>query len=344
MFFTRLTIPLIGLLLIAAGIWISVLALTAPVPVTPDALPDHDYIPEIRKLMAEKKFSEAKILAEDADTPEARQLLEICDAELKSVQKRVLRSIKAFISGNPGCSVEEAGAALVSDMLMYGDIRDLVQQGYYKVSGKETDPLIAALAAAGLLTEFVDAADWLPALTKALRRMGAITDKFAGVLVTQLKKSAKAGKLTPEAKNVFSGMKTLYDKGGFLRTRAVIAAARNSDDIAHAAKLMEKAPGATHLIARSAGEKAPEVMEKLVKENASASYLKRLARKGPAGITLFWRGAKSIQKGNPQAFIRQLALLWGAKIHLLSLALVLAGLILNLKTVKLLSKRRRAHG
>jgi hypothetical protein len=344
MFLTRFTIPLLGILLIAAGISISYLAVTAPLPMTLDSLPDHDYCNEIRKLMAAEKYGEARILAEDVNTPEALTLLRQCDAELKPVHKRLWRAAKAFATGSPGNSIEEAGAALLSDMIMYGDIRDLVLQGYYKVTGRETDPFVAALAGAGLLTEFIDSVDWLPALSKALRRTGAISDNLAKILLEQLKISKKAGKLTPEARSAFGSLKTIFEKGGFIRTRQIIKSAQNCNDIANAGKLMKRSTEATHLIARSAGKNAPEVMEKLVKQNATPAYLKKLALKGPAGITLFLRSAKTVRKGNFQAFIQQLARLWGAKIHLLSLALILAGTAMNSKTIINIYRKIPKHG
>ena len=85
-------------------------------------------------------------------------------------------------------------------------------------------------------------------------------------------------------------------------------------------------------------------MEKLVKQNATPAYLKKLALKGPAGITLFLRSAKTVRKGNFQAFIQQLARLWGAKIHLLSLALILAGTAMNSKTIINIYRKIPKHG
>ena len=334
----KLLIPFIGLLLIIAGIASAVVIWDTPPPITLDSLPNHDYITEVRKLMEAGRYAEAKVLCEDLDTPEAKELLRQCDAEIKPIRKRIWRSVKAFASGSPGHSIEEAGAALISDMVMYGDIRDLTLQGYYKVSGKETDPLIAALAGAGLLTEFIDAVDWLPALTKALRRAGAISDSLGKVMLDLLKKSRKAGKLSPETKTLFGGIKTIFEKGGFIRTCKITKHARNTADIANAAKLMKASPDATHLIARSAGKNAPEVMEKLAKGRVDPTYLEKLALKGPAGITLVLRGAKAIKKKNVQTLLQALTRQYGAGMYLLPLALISTGLLMNFRTIKLLGK------
>ena len=64
---------------------------------------------------------------------------------------RAYRAGKGFVVGE-GTSIEELGGAVVSDFLLWGDIRDLAKQGYYKIKGKETDPVVAGLAAVGVLT------------------------------------------------------------------------------------------------------------------------------------------------------------------------------------------------
>lgn len=136
---------------------------------------DYNYVPDIKELKAEGKLSEAlemaRFVIRHPDMPgqeQAKQLEEELERELTSLWGRAKRATKGFVVGG-GNSIEELGGGIASDMLVYGDIRDLVKQGYYRVTGKETDPVIVALAGLGLLTEFVDAADWAPAVLKAFR-------------------------------------------------------------------------------------------------------------------------------------------------------------------------------
>lgn len=334
--FLRIT----GLLLIAAGIYSLFVLLTLPPSAEEvlDRLPDYDFTVEARRLMAQKRFGEAKILCQDIienDLPgreSAEIIVRMCGEKLKSVKVRLLRAAEAFVTGNPGESVEEAGSAVISDMLMYGDIRDLVMQGYYKVTGKETDPYVAAFAAAGLATELIDAADWLPSLFKALRRSGSISDKMARGILDVLRFNAGRGKRTLQ---FCTDVKDIYRKGGFLRTKTVFKNLGKADDVADAARVMRKTPSAAHLVSRAAGNHSADVFRKLAADNASPSFLRKLLCKGPNGVTAFLRVSKSVKKGNvTTAFygmFRVLKNIAGIRVWLIPAVLIGAGLLLDLK-------------
>ena len=119
-----------------------------------NALPDHDYVSEIKSLIDEKRYGEAIVLCEDVQkiglpcAPEVAALKSKAEKESKKFWNRFWKSGRAFITGNPDGSIEEIGASVVSDMVLYGDVRDLIKQGWFKITEQETDPLLAALAAA----------------------------------------------------------------------------------------------------------------------------------------------------------------------------------------------------
>ena len=100
-------------------------------------LPDYDYVSEIKSLIKGKRYGEAIVLCEDVQklelpcAPEIAALKTQAEKESKSVWNRIYKSGRAFITGNPDGSIEEIGGSVVSDMVMYGDIRDLVKQGWY---------------------------------------------------------------------------------------------------------------------------------------------------------------------------------------------------------------------
>ena len=332
-----------GILLIIAGAAAGFFLLTAPpVPLSLEQqleqLADHDGTTEARKLLAAKKYGEAKILCQDIlenDLPgrrTAQVIIQICDNQLYPVEKRLLRMAKAFVTGHPGESVEEAGSAMLSDMLMYGDIRDLIFQGYYCVSGKETDPYVAAFAAAGLGTEFFDAADWMPALFKALRRAGALSDKLASVIIVSVKNSrkvsGKSGALLRRTGRVFK-------KSGFIRSKHIFKNLHTADDIVAAAKITEKSASSAHLLSRSAGTKTAEVFKKLSNGKYDQSFIRKLLTKGPHGVTLFLRFSKSVKKGNAEIFAQRFAALlknvFGWAVWLIPPVLIVLGVLLNLK-------------
>ena len=336
--FVRMT----GLLLIASGVFFAYYLLTLP-PTAEEVLarlPDYDHTASARRLMAEKKYGEAKVLCQDIidnDLPgrkSAEIIVRMCDEKLHPVQMRLWRSAEAFVTGHPGESVEQAGAAVISDMLMYGDIRDLVMQGYYKVTGKETDPYIAAFAAAGLATEFFDAVDWLPSVFKALRRAGVVSDKMArGILDVFRRSSGKGGR----AWNFCLDMKDIYRKGGFLRTKTVFKNLENADDIAAAARVMRKSPSAAHLISRVAGKNTSEVFRTLAAKEPSRSLLHKLLCKGPHGVTVFLRVSKSYVKGDVEKLlvrsVRVSKERFGKWVWLFPFLLIGTGILLDLKWV-----------
>ena len=331
-----------GLLLIAGGIFVAFLLLTLPPTLEEELnrLPDFDHTATARRLMAEKKYGEAKVLCQDIienDLPGrsvAEKIILSCDEKLYSVRNRLLQAAEAFVTGNPGESVEQAGAAVISDMLMYGDIRDLVVQGYYKVTGRETDPCVAAFAAAGLATEVFDAVDWLPSVFKALRRAGVVSDKLARGILHIFRSAADK---TGQALRLCRDMSDIYRKGGFLRTKTVFKNLENADDIAVAARVMRKSPSTAHLVSRAAGKNSAEVFRKLAAGKHSPSFLRKLLCKGPHGVTLLLRAAKSFEKGNAEkAVVRNIRLVkkhLGNFVWLIPVLLAGTGILLDLKWI-----------
>ena len=336
-----LVLRLTGIALILAGLWCGRLMLKSP-PEPPrfedvlDSLPDHDFCAEARHLAARGEYAEAKALCEDIAScglpgkKAAAILRGICDDRMNSFGFRARRTVTAFVTGDPKNSVEEAASAMLSDMLMYGDIRDLALQGYYKATGQETDPLIAALAAAGLATEFVDAADWAPALLKALRRTAAISDKLAAAL---LRTARRSGRMAAALRRIGSEITDLFRRSGFVRTKNILRTLDTAEDVSRDVKLARKSAPATHLLARAAKKDMPAAAKKLAAKNVSATYLLRVARKGPAGVTLLLRGVKSVRKGNAGNFLsraaEQAVRTWGYKALCLPAAMIVAGLVLN---------------
>lgn len=246
-----------------------------------DALPDYDYISEIQQLIDEKKYGEAKILSQDVVnlklpcSQDAEELFKIADKKSKKIWNRIYKAGKGFVTGNPDNSIEEIGGSIASDMIMYGDIRDLAVQGWFKVTNKETDPVIIALASIGLLTEFVDAADWAPAALKAIKKAGCMTKGVADSIISMGKKIVKTRKLDKSAKAFFGNSKVLLDSAGFIRTKNIFKHVKHTDELAVLAKNAKINPSLTHLAVKHSGDQAATVMK-----NSSPDFLRKVARKG----------------------------------------------------------------
>ncbi len=253
-----------------------------------EAMPDHDYVSEIKSLIKDNRYGEAVVLCEDVEkldlpcAPEVSALKTEAERKSRVIWYRLTKAGRAFITGNHDGSIEEIGSSMVSDMVMYGDVRDLVKQGWYKITGQETDPLLAALAAAGLATEFVDVADWAPAVLKALRNAGAITGKMADSLIAMFKKIAGLRKVDQNARAFFMNTKNIVDSAGIIRAEKMFRNVDKIDDLAAFARLSKSDPALAHLVSRHSGKQAVEIVRK-----AEPGYLKLVARKGRLAIRLF---------------------------------------------------------
>ncbi len=335
--FKKIKNLLIGVLLILAALWLLLGGrATSDISVL-DRLPDHDYIAEINELMKQQRWGEAKTLCEDVialDLPcakDANALKEKSESESKKIFNRLYKVGKGFITGEPDKSLEELGGSVASDMFMYGDIRDLAKQGYYKITGKETDAVVAALAALGLATEFFDVADWAPAALKAFRKIGAITDSMGKYIIKLSADIVKTKKLNSACKTFFKNLSTLLNKAGFIRSGSIVKHAKNADEIAVLAKSAEKSPHATHLVARAADKQTCEVIEAVNKHKDSPALMKKIAQKGADSVKLITRGGKILHKKHLAQFLRQLL---GGYFYLLCLILFGCGGFLIYRSVK----------
>lgn len=264
-----------------------------------ESLPNYDYIPEIKDLKEEGKLSEAlemaRFVARHPDMPgweDAKGLERELEQELNSLWGRTKRTTKGFILGS-GNSIEELSGSVISDLIIYGDIRDLVKQGYYRITGKETDPLIAALAGIGLLTEVIDAIDWSPAVLKAFRKIGALSRKFADFLIAAAKKSVKAGRLDGALKVVFSNIRHLSDQMGLVRTAAVFKHIDTPSDLTSLVKVSRKNADAVYFTVRNGGSDGIAMIKRFGDTDAGVASLAKAAKKGPAGIQWLKRSGKT---------------------------------------------------
>lgn len=296
---------------------------------TLEALPNYNYVPDIKVLKEEGKLSEAlemaRFVIRHPDMPgqaEAKALERDLETELTSLWGRTKRATKGFVTGS-GNSIEELAGGITSDMIIYGDVRDLIKQGYFKVTGKETDPLIAALASVGLLTEAVDVADWAPAVLKAFRKIGALSQRFADFVITAAKRSVKGRKLDGALRSAFGNLRRLTDKMGLARTATVFKHVDDPADLASIAAVAQKNADAAYFTVKNGGADGVGIIKRLGDTDIGVTSMAQAARKGPAGIQWLKRGGaghkyvvrvrvgarilKNLRMERPQQLITELA-------------------------------------
>ena len=254
------------------------------------ALPNYDYVPEVKALRKAGALQEALELArfitanpELPEQAEARRLESEIDRELHSVVGHGKRAISGFLTGE-GYSVDEIGGAIASDMILYGDLRDLCKQGYRHIRGKETDGLIASLAAIGLLTECIDIVDWGPATLKALRKTNSLTKQFGDWVIKACRRSVKARKLEPTLRIAMTDLHSIYKKLGFSRMARITRHVGSADDLAAVAKAARRSPETAYLLVKLGGAQGIDLIRAADRASGGMDILKTAAKKGPAGL------------------------------------------------------------
>lgn len=263
-----------------------------------ETLPDHNYIPQIVTLQELGRLEEAleltKFVIAHPQLPgqrEAKQIEEEINKDLGSHWGKAKRFSTGFIRGSSG-SGEELAGAIASDMVIWGDIRDLAKQGYLKIRGEETDPVLAALAGVGLLTEVIDAADWAPAVLKLFRKLGALSEEFTSYLISACKKSVKGKCLDTGLSGVFTNLKQLNDNLGSARTVEVFKHVDGPEALAALAKSSQKDPDAIYLTVKNSGPAGVGIVQQLGTTDEGVAAMAAASNKGPLGIPWLQPGGK----------------------------------------------------
>ncbi len=253
------------------------------------ALPDYNYMTDVWEMLRESRYQNARELCADIirnDLPgaeEAKAVYELCDAEVSGARQRIQRAANGFVTGSSQ-SIEEAGGAIISDLIIYGDVRDLIVQGYYKITGKETDFFVVTLSSVGLVTELACWTDWMPAMLKAFHKAGAFTEPFTRSILKAARKLAKYGKPDLETKELFNNFSTLVRTNSFPRSSYILRYVDTPNDLAVYANIASRSPALPYFLLKSGGKNGAVLLRKYGESETGLRVLKLCARKGPAGV------------------------------------------------------------
>ena len=295
------------------------------------ALGGFGYSAEVQALRNDGRYGEALAIADagledyvEAGMPvEAAALKKLrgeVDAEQGSLARRVKDVGWGAISGH-GDSIESLAGAVVADLFVVGDVRDLLIQGYKWIAGDDPDPLIAALSAAGLVTTLAPEIDWVPSLLKVARKTGALTRSFGDWMLRALRASDTAA-----AKRSMTSIAHLAEHaapGGAMRAMKTV---QTAEDLTRLATFTERRGRSGALALHVAGRESLDVLTQADKLGLKAAdpvvvdgLLVKAARKGEAGRKWLasgaWRAAakphpliglaKAVWKGNAAALIQR---------------------------------------
>lgn len=286
------------------------------------ALPGFDFTNEVRSLRGQGRFGEALVVGEAGLRAGAGSDLADEVEKTRDAQESWLRVAKdaglGALTGR-GDSLASLVGAIGADMLVLGDVRDLLIEGSKLALDGDGDEVTLALSAAGLATTLAPELDWFPALLKAAKRAGALTKGLSGDVVTLARKGDGAA-----LKAVASDARSLASSASPAGAARIMSHAESADDLASLARFAERSPDAGFALLTTGGGGAA-VAKRAVRAGPddaarAETLLVAAARKGRAGAAfLSTKGAramlrphpligvlKSVWKGSAAAFVQRL--------------------------------------
>ncbi len=231
------------------------------------------------------------------ETGQVREAMEVAEAgdcqELAERAKAVWRSLPATaercaVGIWTGVGEDAAGVscAIVSDLVVFGDVRDLTRQALHYVRGEDTDPVLVALSAAGLVLTVAPHVDAGTALVKAARRLGTLSERLASSIASLARRRA----WRPLA-DLLGDAGRISAKLGPGDAARALAHADSAEEVADLARFVERVD-APLLALRWGGKRVTRIAD-------DALYRAALAR-GPDGLRLAAeRGARAMLSRQP---------------------------------------------
>lgn len=248
-----------------------------------EALAPYPFCAEAEAAMAEDRLLDALELAEAGGC--ARTL-----AEAEARWNAPLATFERCVAGAwTGVGEDAAGiaCAVASDLLVFGDVRDLTRQGFAWGRGEAADPLLIGLSTAGIVLTFAPQVGAGNALLKTARRAGSLTRGLGDQLLGLLRRGAwrALADLSTDAARVSTRL-------GVARGTRALAYADDAAELAALARFVERVP-LPLLALRWGGKQALRLADD------DALYRAALAR-GPEGLRLAAeRGGRALLARQP---------------------------------------------
>jgi len=186
-----------------------------------DALPPFDYAYEAGELFKQNRFTEALLLVDEGleQDPDNNRLLVMkqgLELERRDWMRQMALGGRGAVTGR-GTEAAELTGAIIADLFVFGDIRDLVIETGTWLKGGDADDMIVALSAGGILLTVSPSVDLGAAVLKTARKMGALGDAMAKAVADAARQAYRTRRLDP--------IKAITDDVGTLATRAKPAGA-----------------------------------------------------------------------------------------------------------------------
>lgn len=286
------------------------------------SLPGMDYLGEVRSLRRDHRYAEALLVADagldQMAGPEREALLEEQTA-IRAEQQSVLRRGKELVRGalvGEGDSLEALIGAVAADMFVVGDVRDLVIQGGRLAVDGDSDELILALSAVGLLTTVMPEIDWVAAFLKVAKKAGSLSKRMVEALVRVIRRATDTRDYG-DLRRLFGGFQTLIEKSTPAGALRILRHLDDPKEVELVADFLKRQPAGGFAL-HVAGKEGVDLIK--ASARGSEELLVQAAKKGDSGIAWLRSGGqrllrphlivgalKGLEKGNIQQVVTRVA-------------------------------------
>lgn len=261
-----------------------------------------DPITVANQLASEHRWAEVKMLARFVqnnprlgNAKAAVKLDREANIELNSFWARARSFARGAATGMPTDGASMLGS-LSLDLFAVGDVRDLAVQGWRQMRYGTGDPVIMALSAIGLTMTLAPEIDWAPALMKALKRTGALSEGFLRGLKDASRTALRTGRFEGVTRMVTDVGRTARRLGpGPLQ--GVMRNVDSAEDLSKITKASEKDATDTYAIVTLFGKngvkrisRSGKNVTKLVTMIKTGSRLGKIAKKSLGIVPDAWLG------------------------------------------------------
>lgn len=171
---------LVGLGAVAVKVW---LTMSGPFL---EAMPPYPFCEEAQAALTSGNVAWSLELAEAGDCAQVER-----DArrEWDSLSATFSRCVDGVWTGQADDAAGLA-CAIASDLVVFGDVRDLTRQGLNWSKGEDTDPVLIALSATGLALTLAPQFGAGASVFKVARRAGTLSDRLASSIMGMLRRGS----------------------------------------------------------------------------------------------------------------------------------------------------------
>lgn len=261
-------------------------------------LPPYNAAAEASELFKQNRLSEALLLVNEAlkhdpDNVRLQVIKQGLETERRSLMRMLASGGRGALTGR-GDDPASLTGAVVADLFVFGDLRDLVIQSGHWLRDEETDELIVALSAAGISLTAAPSVDLGAALLKLARRMGALSDALAKSIAEAARRAVKQRRTT-EFAAITNDIALLSKRAQPAGTVSIL---KHVDDVAGlrlAARFAETPEGLRALLLD------PATTMRWLKSGwrHSEDWLFKAARKGRPGLRYLASNSSAMFKAHP---------------------------------------------